>query len=228
MLKRLLFGSGAVLALLLVAALPVLAGSRTFTGTLLESDPIYANGRPDDADCKDQIDDLLPLKYRYQTRLIEVTASGTYAYVDLRGVNNFDIEVAVYNGTAFDPNNPRNNCITSLDDNESVTLEAGKVYLIAITSYDVPITGDYSFSLEGPGDVNEVVPAVCDRGAPEGSVLRTLTADTPAYFEPDLSKGTDFTIPPGTWYTFGTSGDFTHLWVTCGANPVWVPTSALS
>ncbi|MFN8377762.1 MAG: hypothetical protein U0452_03745 [Anaerolineae bacterium] len=229
-MRRFVIGCLVIIGMLIIVALPVLAGSLTFTGTLSLSDPIYVNGRPDDADCADQIDDLLPNKYHYQTRLITVSATGTYTYTDLRSsAGTIDIEVAIYNGTAFDPNNPRTNCISSMDDSNLINLEAGKTYLIAITSWDMPNVGDYAFQLSGLGDVTQVVPAEgCNVSAPANSVLRTLPADTPAYFEPDASKGTHFNIPAGTWYTYGTSGDFTHLWVTCGANPVWVATSALN
>jgi hypothetical protein len=230
MFKRGLVGGLLIVGLLLMAALPVFAGARVFSGTLTSSDPVYVNGRPDDRDCTDQIDDILPEKYRYQTRLIEVTISGTYTYNDFRATPTYiDIEVAFYNGTTFDPVNPRNNCIGSLDDSETIDLEAGKTYLIAITSWDEPTTGGYMFELDGPGDVIDgSVAGSCDIGAPPGSALRTLTAETPAYFEPDLSKATNFSIPPGTWFAYETQGDFTHLWITCGASPVWVPTSALS
>lgn len=70
-------------------------------------------------------------------------------------------------------------------------------------------------------------PTVCDQGAPAGSVLRTLPHETPAYYDADLNTATGFTIPAGTWFTYDVSGDFTHLFVTCGANPVWVASSAL-
>ncbi|MBL8145092.1 MAG: hypothetical protein JNL34_01790 [Anaerolineae bacterium] len=68
----------------------------------------------------------------------------------------------------------------------------------------------------------------CDIGAPAGSVLSTLNHDTPAYYAADPGTATGFNIPAGHWFTYEVSGDFTHLWVTCGANPVWVATSALN
>jgi hypothetical protein len=215
--------------ILLVFAFPAFAGTTTFSGTLTLSDPVYPYGRPDTPTCSIQIDDLLPNKYHFQTRQISVSVTGTYNYLDL--FDTIDIEVAVFNGP-FDPNNPLTNCMTSMDDAETITLEAGKTYLLAITSWDMPNVGSYAFRLTGPGDVFEVeVPATattsCDVGAPEGAVLRTLTAETPAYFEADAGTATGFTIPAGTWFTYDAGEAFTHLWVTCGANPVWVATSAL-
>lgn len=70
--------------------------------------------------------------------------------------------------------------------------------------------------------------ASCDIGAPAGSVLSALNHDTPAYFAADPATATGFDIPAGYWFTNEVSGEFTHLWVTCGANPVWVATSALN
>lgn len=225
------FGLITLVGLLALLAIPVLAGTLSLTGTLLLSDPIYVNGRPDDADCSGQIDDLLPDKYHYQTRIIQVTVTGAYDFADLRfgDASLIDIEVAFYNGTAFDPNNPRTNCFTSQDDSGTVNLEAGKLYLIAITSWDMPNAGKYGFSLTGPGDVIQVVSASesCDVGAPEGAVLRTLPVETAAYYDPDLGAATGFNIPAGTWYTYDAGEEFTHLWVTCGANPVWVASNAL-
>lgn len=69
--------------------------------------------------------------------------------------------------------------------------------------------------------------AQCDAGAPAGSVLSTLPDETPAYYDADFDTATGFNIPAGSWFTYEVSGEFTHLWVTCGANPVWVRTSAL-
>lgn len=145
-----------VLALMAISPLAAFAGTTEFSGTLTENMPIYPNGRPDDFDCNDQIDDLLPLKYHYELLFIEVTASGDYTYKDLSGGANIDIEVAFYEDGSFDASNPKDNCIASLDDNGVIGLQAGKTYLLAVTSWDVPIAGNYSFRLSGPGDIIEV------------------------------------------------------------------------
>lgn len=127
--------------IVMVGVAPALAGSATLTGTLNTSDPIYPNGRPDDADCGDQIDDLLPEKYRYQLYSLTVSADGNYDYTDNRGGSLIDIEVAVIQG-AFDPANPTVNCLSSMDDNNTITLQAGITYTLAVTSWDMPTTGD--------------------------------------------------------------------------------------
>lgn len=145
-----------LLALLVVTPLTVLAGTTVFSGTLTDDDSIYPNGRPDDADCGDQIDDLLPLKYHYELIFIKVTESGDYAYTDLRGGDDIDIEVAVYEEGAFQASSPKNGCLSSMDDDHSISLDAGITYVLAVTSWDKPVTGDYRFRLSGPGDIIEI------------------------------------------------------------------------
>jgi hypothetical protein len=232
-MNRRILGLITLAGLLAILAIPVLAGTLSFMGTLSLSDPIYVNGRPDHADCSGQIDDIVPDKYHFQTRVIQVTVTGTYNFADLRFGNAslIDIEVAFYNGS-FDPLNPKTNCFTSQDDVGTVNLVAGQQYLISITTWDMPNAGPYGFSLTGPGDVFEVRPVAavaeaCDIGAPAGAVLRTLPIETAAFYDDDPGTATGFSIPAGTWYIYDPGEAFTHLWVTCGANPVWVASSAL-
>lgn len=228
-MKRIAVLSVLVVALLIVGALPALAASSSFTGTLTPSNPQYPVGRPDNADCGIVIDDLLPEKYVYRLMNVMVTETGTYSYLDDRGSNPsfIDIEVAVFDGP-FDPNSPMTNCITSMDDSVNVNLEAGKVYIFSVTSWDIPTTGPYGFTLTGPGSVYEVTDTSCPYPLPSGAVMSSVPAGAPAFWAPDLSAGTGFNIPAGTWWTFGTDGDFTHLWVACQAEPVWVPSNAVA
>lgn len=228
-MKRVVVLALVALALLVVAVVPAFAGTTTFTGTLTESHPIYPIGRPDDSACDSVLDDLLPEKYRYHLMNVMVTETGTYSYKDNQVT--IDIEVAVFDGP-FDPNNPLNNCISSMDDIGAVALEAGKQYILAVTSYDIPTTGDYEFSLTGPGIVyegtlNSIVVDPCLHPLPDGSVVRSLPAGAPAFWSPSLEHATGFNIPAGTWWTTGTEGDFTHLWIACQAETVWVPTNAV-
>jgi hypothetical protein len=215
-----------------ILALPALAGTLTITGTLTSSDPIYQNGRPDNFDCSDQIDDVLPEKYVYQTYTISVTETGTYSYIDLghqdADVTTIDIEVAFYDGT-FNPNSPLNNCIASLDDLADLDLVAGKTYLLSVTSYDVPTTGDYSFSLTGPGDVlfSTGDDEACDYPLPANSIVYSIPSGAPAYYEADAASRVDFDLPAGTWWVTQTVGEFSQVWIACPAQPVWVPTSSI-
>jgi len=227
-MKRIALLALFAIALLVVAVVPAFAGTTTFTGTLTSSHPIYPVGRPDNSDCSSVIDDILPDKYVYQLLYVSVTETGTYSYRDVGylDLSTFDIEVAVYDGP-FDPNNPMANCISSMDDSVDIDLEAGKQYILAVTSYDRPTTGDYEFSLTGPGDVVESATDSCRYPLPSGAVVRSLPAGAPAFWSPSLEHGTGFNIPAGTWWTTGTEGDFTHLWIACQAETVWVPTNAV-
>jgi|GEM_PF-3407438 hypothetical protein len=217
------------IALLAVWILPALAGTSTFTGTLTSSDPQYVNGRPDGSDCGNIIDDLLPEKYVYQLLYVGVTVTGTYDYVDNRSTaGTIDIEVAVFDGP-FHPDTPTDNCLSSMDDSDTITLEAGKQYILAITSWDRPTTGPYSFSLTGPGDVFEIpAETACTYPLPSNAALISLPAGAPAFWSPDLTHTTGFNIPAGTWFAFGTEGDFVHLWIACPGEPVWVPSNAVA
>ncbi|MFN8452067.1 MAG: hypothetical protein U0521_26600 [Anaerolineae bacterium] len=228
-MKRIVGLSLLAIILLTVGILPALAGTSTFTGTLTGSDPIYSIGRPDDADCGSIIDDLLPQKYVYHLLYVGVTETGTYSYIDNRSTaSTIDIEVAVFDGP-FNPNSPTDNCLSSMDDSNTINLEAGKQYILAVTSWDIPTTGPYSFSLTGPGDVFENTGAgTCPYPLPSNAVMSNLPAGAPAFWSPDLSHTTGFNIPAGTWWTYGTDGDFTHLWIACQGEPVWVPTNAVA
>ncbi len=231
-MKRLFVLLFVLTVILILGVAPALAGTASVTGTLTSSDPIYPNGRPEDSDCGDQIDDLLPEKYRYQLYSLVVSADGDYDYIDDRGVSNptfIDIEVAVIDG-AFDPENPTVNCLASLDDSETITLQAGVAYTLAVTSYDVPTTGDWGFTIDGPGDVtiSALGAGACTNPLPTNAAQRVLPSGAPAFFAPNLNSQTNFTIPAGTWYIGETSGDFAKLWIACGANSVWVPTNAIA
>lgn len=231
-MKRVIAIGIVIFVFLVITVLPAFAGTTVYSGTITESSAIYPNGRPDDADCGDQIDDLLPLKYHYELRTLTVSETGDYTYTDLRDTaGTIDIEVAFYEIGNFDPANPMNNCLGSLDDSNIITLQTGITYLLAVTSWDVPVVGDYSFELTGPGNIiepSDAVSASCPVPLPSNAVLVSLPAGAPAYFAPDFGSGTNFSIPAGTWYSFETSGDYTHLWIACQANTVWVPTSAVS
>lgn len=220
-----------------ILAVPALGGTLTIAGTLTASDPVYPNGRPDDSDCDARIDDVLPGKYIYHTYAIEVTQSGTYSYVDNghfdADVSTIDIEVAVYDG-AFSPDKPVKNCVTSMDDDTTVKLVAGQTYLLAVTAYDIPITGNYSFTITGPGDVEvdggvlaTPAPEACVYPLPENAIVYSIPSRAPAYYEADEASRLNFDLPAGAWWIIQTVGDFSQVWIACPAQPVWVPTTSI-
>lgn len=145
----------------LIGTPTVHAANLTITGTLTTDNPQYPIGRPDQASCAAVIDDLLPTKYVYELMTLTVSADGDYTYTDNRSVGGLiDIEVAVYDGP-FDAGAPLDNCLASLDDINVIALTAG-TYTLAVTSYDEPTTGAYSFTFDGPGEVTAATTVAVD------------------------------------------------------------------
>ncbi|MFN8528358.1 MAG: hypothetical protein U0670_07090 [Anaerolineae bacterium] len=222
---------------ILTFALPAFAGTNIIDGTLTTAN-LLPNGKPNSSDCvSNDLDNYYAPLY-YQLRQFTVTADGVYKYYDIgfRDDNDtygtIDIEIALYTGSpsGFDPADPRGNgCFFNADDERPVQLMAGVVYTILITSNDNdPNTGYYIFSLNGPGDVVFIQPGDCSNPLPTNAVQHNIPAGAPAFFAPDLGSQTNFNIPAGTWWTYGASGDFTHVWVACEANSVWVPSNAVA
>lgn len=68
----------------------------------------------------------------------------------------------------------------------------------------------------------------CPNPLPAGAVIRNVPAGALAYFEPNADAYTGFNLPPGTWYTSETEGDFTLVWIACQANSIWIPTANIA
>lgn len=77
------------------------------------------------------------------------------------------------------------------------------------------------------GVEDEPVTSSCKFPLPADSVLYNVPAGAPAYFNPDLQSGTNFTLPAGTWKISEFKDDFAKVWIACEANPVWIPRSAV-
>ncbi len=144
---------------LLIAVMPVLAGTNTITGTLTTSNPLLPVGSvEDDANaCVAPLDTTGD--FYYILKQFQVTTSGDYVYEDV-GYNTssgIDLWVTFYTGgpSGFNPADPRTDgCFANFDDGGTVNLTAGVTYMMLITSYDGnPATGSFIFSLTGPGNV---------------------------------------------------------------------------
>ncbi|MFN8528454.1 MAG: hypothetical protein U0670_07575 [Anaerolineae bacterium] len=163
--------------------------------------------------------------FYYQTVQFTPSVSGLYTYAD-RGYGEglgVDMELSIYSGT-FDPSNTTaGGCIANFDDIGAVNLDAGVTYTLLINSHASGATGTAYYVFAGPDQLG-----ACPTQLPAGAVVRSIPNGAAAYWGPDLSQSADFTLPAGTWWTYGTSGDFTHVWIACYANPIWVPTSAVA
>ncbi|MFN8528362.1 MAG: hypothetical protein U0670_07110 [Anaerolineae bacterium] len=220
---------------LFVLVMPTFAGSTIIDGTLTGGATL-SNGKPQYPDCSGPIDNSFTGLY-FQLRTFQVTVDGTYDYYDIGYLDDsdsystIDMEVSFYTGSAanFDPSDPLgNSCFFNADDTGSADLVAGVTYTMMITTNsDNPDTGYFIFSLTGPGDV-VFVGGDCPYILPTTAVQHQIPAGAPAFYAADASAATGFNIPAGTWWTYGSSGDFTHVWVACQATPVWVPSNAVA
>lgn len=173
----------------------------------------------------------------------QVESAGDYIFT--LGSENFFAVIYLYTNS-FDPSVPTQNC-TAADNTYPYevirTLSPGVQYYLVITDETTPQNGGfYNIVGEGPGHIildSEVTPpddgsepidppgeSPCRYQMAAGSALMSLPAATTAYFAPDFGSATTFSVPAGQWYVTDTSGEFSEVWITCRANPVWVPTSA--
>ncbi|MFN8528357.1 MAG: hypothetical protein U0670_07085 [Anaerolineae bacterium] len=193
-------------------------------------------GRPnDDANSCAQLDNGGEAGYYFTNEVFIPEASGQYTYYDLYDEEGtVDIWLSIYQGT-FDLNAPLSNCIANFDDDGTVYLEAGVTYVLMVSTYDPGFPE--GCDCEGGGDYfaflfissNAVQVGDCPIPLPAGAVVRSIPNGPATYWAPDLQDGTNFNLPAGqTWYVFGTSGDFSHVWIACQANPVWVLTSEVA
>ena len=79
--------------------------------------------------------------------------------------------------------------------------------------------------LDDPSFVPPVV--TCPNQLPLDAVVRSVPFGAPAYFAPRLDTRTNFDLPSGTWYVIASEGDFSEVWITCSADLIWIPTSAI-
>lgn len=68
----------------------------------------------------------------------------------------------------------------------------------------------------------------CPNPLPADAVIRSVPAGALAYFEPSYDAYTGFNLPPGTWYTTDTDGEFTQVWIACQASSIWIPTANIA
>jgi hypothetical protein len=194
----------------------------------LGSGPTLTPGRPNEGNCTT----TTAGKHYYALSQFTPAVSGTYVYLDAgyEFSTGLDVVLALYTGglATFDPTNPTGNgCFWADDDEGAVSLTAGVTYTLMVTNYKSGEAGTYQYLLVGPGGAGGVANA-CVNFLPDGSVVKSIPAGAPTFYQPDLATQLSFNLPAGTWWTTGTSGDFTQVWIGCEANPVWVPTNAVA
>jgi hypothetical protein len=135
-----------LLALLIICALPVQAGTSTFTGVITGSEPTAYE--VDDSACTA----IEIIYHTYQTFTYTVTATGSYTYIDLSIAYAVDMQLTIYQSN-YDPNNVLTNCVVKMDDGGSVNLTAGVTYVFVVQPLFNGDTGVWEYSMTGPGDV---------------------------------------------------------------------------
>ncbi len=92
------------------------------------------------------------LRYR-QFSALQVSVGGDYSLTDPTDGLPGDIVVAVYDGS-FDPGDPAANRIASIDEGQSVSLAAGRDYIVVVQSYCSNASGvAFAVAISGPGEI---------------------------------------------------------------------------
>ena len=218
--------------LLLVVAVgvsAVLAGSATFTGTLGAGDPTMPVVSISTPNCGTQL--VTPV--HYHTHTFTVDADGAYLITLVStGVTPGFASMYVYAGS-FDPNNGAVNCIAGSNiadpHNLSVALTAGVTYiLVPFDDQFAQPGGDYTLNVSGPGNILIGDQTACTYPLPAGSVVYSVPAGAPTFYEADLGTKLNFDLPAGTWWISEFTGDFAKVWIACQGSPVYIPANAVA
>ncbi len=237
-----------LLAVCLLLTLAVSAASAdnssNISGTIDSSDPTMSVIFITPPNCTGQG----AVQLRYEAVQFHVDVSGQYVFT----LGSTDSNAVFYLYIdSFDPSNGMSNCVAA--DNtypfeivQNLTNEHSYI-LVMVDDHGVLPAVNYNVLAQGPGNVvvdtgeqggdggaylddpNFVPPVVtCPNQLPLDAVVRSVPFGAPAYYAPSLDARTNFQLPPGTWYVIGTDGDFSEVWITCSANLIWIPTSAIN
>lgn len=234
MKKSLVVGIALLITLVFIAALPVFAGTVSWSGSLQAPDPSWTRIGNDCVGVEPDVE-------WYDLQLISVDVSGDYTFemVAMDGPLSPDGYYVLYDG-GFNPASPYANCIVTDDDSGSglapkmtVNLVAGRTYTL-MTTQCCDGTGPedemtYTNQITGPGNISLLAaPGACPFPLPSGSPTGRMNQTVSALWAADPAATTNVTLPAGSsWRIIGTSGDYVRLWIACQANPVWVPDAAI-
>ena len=77
------------------------------------------------------------------------------------------------------------------------------------------------------GGSSSSLPTDCTYLLPDSAVRGELET-TPAFFGPNLEDGANINLQAGgSWWIMDARSGFYKLWITCQANPLWVPASTM-
>ncbi|MDZ4770226.1 MAG: hypothetical protein SGJ24_13940 [Chloroflexota bacterium] len=230
-MKRTLISMLVVLTFSIIGFSAALAGTATFAGTLNSGDPTMPVVFISTPACIGQ--GVTPVSYDAFNFTVDASGSYTFSLTSSGTVADF-ASFYVYQGS-FNPAAGMTNCILGVN---SGTPKTGSIGLTAGTQYILVVIddtfnqagGSYSVGASGPGNIfgGGAVVTQCPFPRPSGSVIYSVPAGAPTFFEADLSKQNNFNLPAGTWYISEFSGDFAKVWLACEAAPFFIPTNAIA
>ncbi|HEY8387524.1 MAG TPA: hypothetical protein VIK74_02915 [Parasegetibacter sp.] len=158
----------------------------------------------------DDFDANETMVFNYSTQDIFPQTTGTYSIIVTNATMNtsepgleHDTFIFLYE-EEFDPGNPLQNLVRANDDKSeddftshltNITLEAGKKYIIVMTSYEQNVTGEAEFEVDGPGSVLLSLPVtwLSVTATPKNSniivIWKTAEEINTAYY--DVERSTD-------------------------------------
>ncbi|MFN8451029.1 MAG: hypothetical protein U0521_21240 [Anaerolineae bacterium] len=225
-MKRLLLLVVMAALVIAVGATVVFAGSDSVSGTLSPGGPTEPQvALITTPNCSGGTTAFAVLYAAYS---FTVDADGVYTVTE----PGAESAVYVYSG-GFDPANPATNCLAASNTNPislPVALTAGVSYTVAVIEDTFAQDGmSYSLTISGPGNVNINKPgAACTYPLPAGSVVYSVPAGAPAFYDADLGTKVNFDLPAGTWWISEFTGDFAKVWIACQAQPIYIPANAVA
>ena len=207
-----------------LAVTAVFAGSHSFSGTLSPGGPTEPQvAQISTPDC---IGSYAAFVVLYAAYPFTVDADGIYTVTE-PGTSS---AVYIYSGS-FDPALPADNCLAASNTNPislPVALTAGTQYFVAVIDDTFAQAGlSYDITISGPGNVI-TASGGCSNPLPAGSVVYSVPAGAPTFYDADLGTKTDFDLPAGTWWISEFTGDFAKVWIACEGEPVYIPANAVA
>jgi hypothetical protein len=156
-----------------------------------------------------------------------VDADGMYTFTE----PGASTAIYLYAG-GFNPGAAADNCIAASNTNPislPVALTAGASYTVVVFDDAFAQPGQpYSLTISGPGNILIGDQTDCTYPLPAGSVVYSVPAGAPTFYEADLGTKLNFDLPAGTWWISEFTGDFAKVWIACQGSPVYIPANAVA
>ena len=218
MKKQILSIAVVVVLSMMLSVQSVLAGSISFSGTLVPGGPTMNVVQITTPNCTG----VVAFPVLYQAHSFRVDAAGTYTV----SATDTDNNPAVYlYENSFNPANGLTNCVAASNSGVSATfsfgLDPSKIYYVVAIEDSFAQDGDsYQISISGPGNIFAGTGG-CGIDIPEGSVVGEAPLGAPVYYEPGKSAGS-LALNPGTYWVIGQDASETYYKVVLACQFIWV------